>query len=59
LQVTENQLAPVVLFVYKRPEHTKLVLENLSQCEYASETPVFVFSEGAKTNEDLHLINEA
>jgi hypothetical protein len=51
-------LAPVALFVYKRPEHTKRVLENLSKCEFASKTPIFVFSEGAKTNEDSNLINE-
>lgn len=41
-------LAPVVLFVYNRPEHTKRVLETLSDNHLAEETEVFIFSDAAK-----------
>jgi hypothetical protein len=44
-------LAPVVLFVYARPEHTKQTIEALAQNILAKETEVFIYSDAAK-NED-------
>lgn len=41
--------APVVVFVYNRPEHTKRVLETLAANELAKESEVFIFSDAAKT----------
>lgn len=43
--------APVVLFVYNRPEHTKRLLETLADNHLAKETEVFLFSDAAKTPE--------
>ena len=42
-------LAPVVLFVYNRLDHTKGVIETLSKNRLAKETELFIFSDAAKT----------
>lgn len=39
---------PVALFVYNRPDHARETLMGLRRCELSSETPVYVFSDGAK-----------
>jgi hypothetical protein len=41
-------LAPVILFVYNRPEHSIKTIEALSENELAKESPVFIFSDAAK-----------
>ncbi len=41
-------LAPIGLFVYKRPEHTAQVLEGLRNNREARESDLFVFADGAK-----------
>lgn len=45
----EKQLAPVVLFVYNRPDHTKRLLTSLNRAEEAPQTKLFVFSDSAKS----------
>lgn len=40
--------APIALFVYNRPQHTKLVLEALEQNHLACESSLFVFCDGPK-----------
>lgn len=40
--------APIVLFVYNRPEHTKKVIEALQKNILAQESELFIFSDGAK-----------
>ncbi len=42
------ELAPIVLFVYNRPEHTQACLEYLERNEYAAESELYIFSDGAK-----------
>lgn len=52
-------LAPIILFVYKRPEHTLKTLQALAVNKYASESELFVFADGPKenaTDEDLEHI---
>ncbi|BAQ64483.1 glycosyltransferase [Geminocystis sp. NIES-3709] len=51
-------LAPIALFVYKRPEHTRKTLEALKQCPEFTQSPVFIFSDGAKNEEDLTAVEE-
>ncbi|MFL5763686.1 MAG: glycosyltransferase family 2 protein [Bacteroidia bacterium] len=41
-------LAPIVLFVYNRPEHTLRTLEALSRNNLAASSELFVFADGAK-----------
>ncbi|MFV0419944.1 MAG: glycosyltransferase family 2 protein [Dysgonomonas sp.] len=47
-----NNLAPIVLFVYKRPEHTKSVLEALAANILAKESNLYVFCDGPKDDID-------
>lgn len=41
-------LAPIVLFVYNRPEHTRKTIEALRANRLASDSRLFIFSDGAK-----------
>ena len=53
--------APIVLFVYNRPYHTRRTLEALSRNELATQSDLFIFADGAKenaTSEQLHQIEE-
>lgn len=43
-----NQFAPICLFVYNRPEHTKKTLECLSSARLASESDLYIFADGPK-----------
>ncbi len=47
-----NELAPVVLFVYNRLLHTQKTIEALSKDKLAIESELFVFSDGARNNDD-------
>lgn len=56
-----NDLAPIVLFVYNRPWHTRQTLEALEKNELASESSLFIYADGPKQNAstaDLIKINE-
>ncbi len=41
--------APVALFVYNRPDHTRRTLEALARNRLAADTPLYVFADGAKS----------
>lgn len=43
-----QELAPIVLFVYKRPIHTQKTIETLAKNTLAKESELYVFSEKAK-----------
>lgn len=45
-------LAPVALFVYKRPGHTKATLEALARNTLAPQTSLIIFSDGPKNDID-------
>lgn len=49
-------LAPVVLFVYNRLDHTQRVIETLAKNELAKDTEFFVFSDAAKTEKGLEKV---
>lgn len=44
----KNQFAPVVLFTYNRPWHTKQTLEALMGNEYADESILYIYCDGPK-----------
>ena len=44
----KKTLAPVLLFVYARPNHTKKMIESLSKNKLAKESEVWIFSDNAK-----------
>ena len=43
-------LAPIVLFVYNRPWHTRQTLEALAKNELSSESILYIFADGQKKN---------
>lgn len=43
-------LAPIVLFVYNRPLHTRQTLETLSKNVLAEQSLLYIYSDGAKEN---------
>lgn len=48
--------APVALFTYKRPEHTRATLSALTQNTLASATELVIYCDGPKTEEDRPLV---
>jgi len=47
-----DNLAPIVLFTYNRPWHTMQTVEALKKNELASESELFIFSDGWKSEQD-------
>jgi Glycosyl transferase family 2 len=47
-----QNLAPIALFVYNRPDHTRRTLNYLQKNLLADESRLFVFSDGAKSAAD-------
>jgi hypothetical protein len=41
-------LAPIVLFVYKRPVHTRKVLDALAKCKESRNSILYIFADGPK-----------
>ena len=48
-----NEWAPVALFIYKRPEHTRRTISSLQRCVGYADSPVFVFADGPAHPRDL------
>lgn len=53
-----SALAPIALFVYNRPEHTRRTLKFLQQNLVADESRLYVFSDAAKGKSDEIAVNE-
>jgi len=53
-----QNLAPVALFVYNRPEHTRRTLAYLQKNLLADESRLFIFSDGPKTSDDKAKVDE-
>lgn len=51
------RLAPIILFVYNRPEHTLKTLSALQKNELASQSELYIFSDGSKNESDKELVN--
>ena len=56
--MSELDLAPIVLFVYNRPEHTKKTLQALSLNKLASKSKLFVYSDGSKDITDIENVTK-
>lgn len=54
----KKQLAPVVIFVYARPEHTKKMIESLSKNKLAKQSDVWIFSDYAKKESAIDKVNQ-
>src|SRR5579875_3041256 len=53
-----QSLAPIALFVYNRPDHTRRTLAHLLKNLLAADSRLFIFSDGAKTADDEANVNE-
>lgn len=51
-------LAPIVLFVYNRPWHTKQTVEALQKNELAKDSELFIYSDEAKNDNTQKSVNE-
>ncbi len=51
-------LAPIILFVYNRPEHTKRTVDALKLNQLAAESSLYIFSDGNKNETDKNAVDE-
>jgi hypothetical protein len=43
-------LAPIIFFVYDRPDHTRLTLDALALCPLADQSTLYIYADGPKPN---------
>ena len=53
-----QSLAPIALFVYNRPDHTRRTLSYLQKNVLAADSKLYIFSDGAKTTADEQRVQE-
>ncbi len=53
-----QNLAPIALFVYNRPEHTRRTINYLQKNLLADESRLYIFSDAPKKNDDLLKVTE-
>jgi hypothetical protein len=53
-----QNLAPIALFVYNRPEHTRRTLSYLEKNLLAEESRLYIFSDGPKTEDDKAKVDQ-
>ena len=51
--------APLAIFVFNRPEHTRRMIASLKACEGFAKSPVHVFADGPRHIDDLPAIRQA
>ncbi|MFY0607742.1 MAG: sugar transferase [Cyclobacteriaceae bacterium] len=52
------KLAPIILFAYNRPEHTRLTLEALALNHLAKQSLLYIHVDGYKSKNDKDLVEE-
>ncbi len=53
-----KNLAPIALFVYNRPDHTRQTVEALRNNILANESDLFIFSDAARNETDAEKVEE-
>jgi hypothetical protein len=56
--MNSNDFAPIALFVYNRPEHTRLTIESLLKNPESSNSSLYIYSDGPKTKADSSAVYE-
>ena len=51
------KLAPIVIFVYNRPVHTKKTIQALIENDLSKDSDLYIFSDGPKNNNDIYSVN--
>jgi len=52
LKKNKGKKAPIAVFIYNRPNHTRRALKSLQCCFGFSESPLYIFCDGPKTEGD-------
>jgi GT2 family glycosyltransferase len=52
------KIAPVALFVYNRPDHTRMTIEALLKNDLSDQTAVYIYSDAARNESDIPRVNE-
>lgn len=52
------KLAPIILFVYNRKDHTERLIRSLLANKLAEESELIIYSDGAKTEQEAPLVEE-
>ncbi|WP_294185958.1 glycosyltransferase [uncultured Sphingobacterium sp.] len=53
-----NSIAPVILFVYNRPDHTIRTLSALEKNKLADQTTLYIYSDAAKNEKSVQAVTE-
>lgn len=53
-----SDLAPIVIFAYRRPEKLRALLDSLSACPEASESEITVFVDGPKNAREIKAVEQ-
>lgn len=53
-----NNIAPVILFVYNRPDHTIRTLSALENNKLADQTTLYIYSDAAKNEKSVQAVTE-
>ncbi len=53
-----QNIAPIALFAYNRPDHIRKVLEELQKNQLAKQSELFVFSDGPKNASNMEKVTE-
>ena len=51
-----SDLAPIALFVFNRPNHTKQTIEALKKNQKANQSELYIYSDGAKDEDDFEKV---
>jgi len=51
-------LAPILLFVYNRPEHTKRLIDSLLKNAEAAQSMLFIYTDAARNKADEEQVNK-
>lgn len=53
-----RDLAPIIIFTYNRPQHTRRMLQALENAELAQKSEIFIFLDGAKNAQAVEQVNK-
>ncbi|MGD8122094.1 glycosyltransferase [Vibrio sp. TRT 2004] len=54
----KDGLAPIAVFVFNRPDHTRRMLSALKNNNLANDSDLFIFSDGEKDEQTSHAVSE-
>lgn len=53
-----RNLAPILIFTYNRPQHTRRMLQALESADLAKVSDVYIYSDGAKNANSIEAVNK-